>query len=71
MNIVFRKADGHGGKKVWYDRCRSKSTGQRWRHYHVIELSRIVCSDGSLWRLIIGPWAIAFRFRGTKGGRGK
>jgi hypothetical protein len=69
VNIVFKKAQGHGGKKVWYDRSRSRSTGQRWRKYHVLALSLVVCSEGSLWRLVVGPWIIAFRFRGTKGGR--
>jgi len=66
--MIVKKASGHGGKKVWYDRSRSKSTGERWRHYHVFGLARVVCKDGSLYRFIIGPWVIAFRFRGTKGG---
>jgi hypothetical protein len=68
---MIHKARGHGGKKIWYDRGRSRSDGRRWRHYHLVSLSLIVCSEGSLYRLIVGPWTMAFRFRGTKGGRGK
>ncbi|CAH2910581.1 MAG: hypothetical protein CPSOU_1812 [uncultured Paraburkholderia sp.] len=71
MNIVFSKAKGHSGKKVWCDRSKSRSTGQCWRRYHVFALSLVVCGEGSLWRLIIGPWVIAFRFRGTRAGRRK
>ena len=67
--MIVRKANGHGAQKIWYDRTRSKSTGQRWRHYHIFGLAKVVCSEGSLWRLVVGPWTIAFGFRGAKGGR--
>jgi hypothetical protein len=67
--VIVKKANGHGGKKVWYDRTRSKSSGQRWRHYHAFGLAKVVCSEGSMWRLVIGQWVIAFGFRGIKAGR--
>ena len=63
--MIISKAKGHGGKKVWYDRKRSKD-GMRTRHYNVITLSKMVCRDGSCWRFIIGPWAFAFGFKGRK-----
>lgn len=68
--MIVNKAHGHGGKKVWYDRKRDKR-GTRIRHYNVVTLSLMVSRYGSCWRLIIGPWAFAFGFRGIKAGRAK
>jgi hypothetical protein len=64
--MIIKKANGHGGKKVWYDRTRSRSDGKRWRHYNIVSLALIVCADGSLYRLVIGPWVVAFKFRGSR-----
>lgn len=65
--MIIKKARGRGKQRCWYDRTRKT----RNRLYHVFGLSRIVMSDGSCWRLIIGPWAFAFGFRGNKCGRRK
>lgn len=61
--MIIKKANGHGGKKVWYDRKQDRSDGTRWRHYHVFTIALAVCSKGSFWRVIVGPWAFAIGFR--------
>lgn len=62
---TINKARGHGGASVFYDRLRNKDGKQKERMYHVFGLCRVVFPTGeSFWRLIIGPWAIAFGYKG-------
>jgi hypothetical protein len=68
--IVFKVARGHGGARVFYDRKRNKD-GSRWRGYHYLAVTVCVYSKGSFWRVIIGPLAICFLERNTKGERKK
>jgi hypothetical protein len=46
-------------ERCWYERDRKGNL----RRYHVFGLCRLVTASSSCWRLIIGPWVIAFRFK--------
>lgn len=55
--MIIRRAQGHGGARVYYDRKRDS------RCYHVFGLSRVVMKEGAFWRLTIGQWCIAFGWK--------
>lgn len=57
--MIFKIAKGHGGPRVWYERSRKHN----FRSYHVFSLSRLVSANGSCWKLIVGPFALAFGFK--------
>jgi hypothetical protein len=58
---VFQKAHSRGGRASYYDRLRDREGKQKERMYHAFSLSLVVFPTGeSFWRLIVGPWAIAF-----------
>lgn len=57
--MIIRVAKGHGGSRCYYERSRKHNI----RSYHVFTLSRLVSANGSCWKLIIGPLAVAFLFR--------
>jgi hypothetical protein len=61
--VIVKKARGHGGRPVWYDRKKSK-TGHRTRQYHAFGLALVVSGTGeSFWRMIVGRWAIAWGYK--------
>lgn len=47
---------------VWFTRSRKS------REYHVFGLARLVMPEGSCWRFVIGPYAMAWGFKSNKGG---
>jgi len=69
MSLEFKTAKGHGqmGGAAWFDRHRKT----RMRAYHVFSIRRMVCADGHLWVVIIGPYAIAWGHTVNKGRRGR
>lgn len=57
--MIIVRANGHGGKRVFYDRQRKHHT----RAYHVFGLARIVSAQGeSFWRLTLGQWCVCFGY---------
>lgn len=61
--MIVKKANGHGGRPVWYDRKVSK-TGARTRQYHAFGLALVTSGTGeSFWRFIIGRWCFAFGYQ--------
>ena len=63
----FQKAHNRNGIVGFYDRHRNKDGKQTERMYHAFGLCRVVFPSGeSFWRLIIGPYAVAFGFKGKR-----
>jgi hypothetical protein len=57
--MIIVQAKEHGGARVFYDR----KVECTMRVYHAFGLAHVVTTDGSYWRLILGPWCIAFGLR--------
>lgn len=54
LTVILRRAKGHGGPRIFYDRKRDS------RVYHVFSLARVIMKEGSFYRLTIGQWCICF-----------
>jgi hypothetical protein len=69
--MIVRKATKHVGDRwrghCYYDRQKSRSTGERTRQYHVFGLARVINGQGeSFWRFLIGPWAICWGYENRR-----
>lgn len=69
MSFQYERAKAHGqmGRAAWFDRHRKI----QMRAYHLFSIRRMVWSEGHMWLLIVGPWAIAWGHTPNKAGRGQ
>ena len=63
--MVFELAQKRFGVRVWYERSR----GENFRNYYLFAISRLICAEGSLWKVVVGPVIIGLRFRPNLGQR--
>jgi hypothetical protein len=63
--MVLQLARKISGTRVWFERSRKGN----FRTYHLLAISRLVCAEGSMWKVVIGPVAIGLGFRPNLGER--